>query len=119
MNHYDLIVLGSGSAARDAAAKAVQQCDASVALVESTRWGGSCPNVACEPTKAYLVVAELFHDIERLVSHCNDVGLLAEEVDPSSGELLGNFPQAFSHLGLIQAAIALDMPESLTQEVLE
>ena len=59
---------------------------------------------------------ELF---ERLVSHCNDVGLLAEEVDPSSGELLGNFPQAFSHLGLIQAAIALDMPESLTQEVLE
>jgi GH15 family glucan-1,4-alpha-glucosidase len=59
---------------------------------------------------------ELF---ERLVSHCNDVGLLAEEVDASSGELLGNFPQAFSHLGLIQAAIALDMPESLTQEVLE
>jgi GH15 family glucan-1,4-alpha-glucosidase len=56
---------------------------------------------------------------ERLVSHCNDVGLLAEEIDPSSGELLGNFPQAFSHLGLIQAAIALDMPESLTQEVLE
>ena len=59
---------------------------------------------------------ELF---ERLVSHCNDVGLLAEEVDAGSGELLGNFPQAFSHLGLIQAAIALDMPESLTQEVLE
>jgi GH15 family glucan-1,4-alpha-glucosidase len=59
---------------------------------------------------------ELF---ERLVSHCNDVGLLAEEVDPSTGELLGNFPQAFSHLGLIQAAIALDMPESLTEEVLE
>jgi GH15 family glucan-1,4-alpha-glucosidase len=59
---------------------------------------------------------ELF---ERLVSHCNDVGLLAEEIDPSSGELLGNFPQAFSHLGLIQAAIALDMPDRLTQEVLE
>jgi GH15 family glucan-1,4-alpha-glucosidase len=59
---------------------------------------------------------ELF---ERLVSHCNDVGLLPEEVDPSSGALLGNFPQAFSHLGLIQAAIALDMPESLTLEALE
>jgi GH15 family glucan-1,4-alpha-glucosidase len=59
---------------------------------------------------------ELF---ERLISHCNDVGLLAEEVDPSSGELLGNFPQAFSHLGLIQAAIALDMPEGLTLEALE
>ena len=51
---------------------------------------------------------ELF---ERLLGSCNDVGLLAEEIDPHSGELIGNFPQAFSHLGLIQAAIALDMPE--------
>jgi GH15 family glucan-1,4-alpha-glucosidase len=51
---------------------------------------------------------ELF---ERLLAFCNDVGLLAEEIDPHSGELIGNFPQAFSHLGLIQAAIALDMPE--------
>ena len=55
---------------------------------------------------------ELF---ERLLGFCNDVGLLAEEIDPHSGELIGNFPQAFSHLGLIQAAIALDLPEeSLT-----
>ena len=51
---------------------------------------------------------ELF---ERLLGFCNDVGLLAEEIDPHSGELIGNFPQAFSHLGLIQAAIALDLPE--------
>jgi GH15 family glucan-1,4-alpha-glucosidase len=51
---------------------------------------------------------ELF---DRLLGFCNDVGLLAEEIDPHSGELIGNFPQAFSHLGLIQAAIALDMPE--------
>jgi GH15 family glucan-1,4-alpha-glucosidase len=55
---------------------------------------------------------ELF---ERLLGFCNDVGLLAEEIDPHSGELIGNFPQAFSHLGLIQAAIALDLPqESMT-----
>ena len=81
MKHYDLIVLGSGSAARDAAAKAVQQCDASVALVESTRWGGSCPNVACKPTKAYLVVAELVHDINRLA------GKLGIEVGPARVDL--------------------------------
>jgi GH15 family glucan-1,4-alpha-glucosidase len=49
---------------------------------------------------------------ERLLEFCNDVGLLAEEIDPHSGELIGNFPQAFSHVGLIQAAIALDMPEA-------
>ena len=51
---------------------------------------------------------ELF---ERLLGFCNDVGLLAEEIDPHTGEMLGNFPQAFSHLGIINAAAALDVPE--------
>jgi mercuric reductase len=64
--HFDLIVLGSGSAARDAAGKGSSEHGAKVALVESTRWGGSCPNVACKPTKAYLVVAELVHDVNTL-----------------------------------------------------
>jgi GH15 family glucan-1,4-alpha-glucosidase len=45
---------------------------------------------------------------ERLLGHANDLGLLAEEVHPASGELLGNFPQAFSHVGLIGAAINLE-----------
>src|SRR5215469_1817057 len=44
---------------------------------------------------------------ERAVAAINDVGLLAEEVDPGSGEMVGNFPQAFSHIGLVNAAWAI------------
>ncbi len=45
---------------------------------------------------------------ERAAGCANDVGLLAEEISGDSGELLGNMPQAFSHVGLIVAAQALD-----------
>jgi GH15 family glucan-1,4-alpha-glucosidase len=48
---------------------------------------------------------------ERAVAFVNDVGLLAEEVEPGTGELLGNFPQAFSHIGLINAAWAISQAE--------
>ena len=41
---------------------------------------------------------------ERLLAMCNDVGLLAEEYDPVKGRQLGNFPQAFSHVGLLHTA---------------
>jgi GH15 family glucan-1,4-alpha-glucosidase len=44
---------------------------------------------------------------ERLLSVRNDVGLLAEEFDPSTGRQLGNFPQAFSHVGLVNTAFNL------------
>ncbi|CAL9613810.1 Trehalase [Streptomyces sp. enrichment culture] len=47
---------------------------------------------------------ELF---ERLAGLANDVGLLAEEYDPVAGRQLGNFPQAFSHIGLVHTALAL------------
>lgn len=45
---------------------------------------------------------------ERAIGYVNDVGLLAEEVDSATGELLGNFPQAFSHIGLVNAAWTLE-----------
>jgi GH15 family glucan-1,4-alpha-glucosidase len=45
---------------------------------------------------------------EKLVDLCNDVGLLAEEYDPHTKRQLGNFPQAFSHLGLINTAFNLN-----------
>lgn len=44
---------------------------------------------------------------ERAAAYTNDVGLLSEEVDPLTGELLGNFPQAYSHIGLVNAAWAI------------
>jgi len=43
----------------------------------------------------------------RLVRLCNDVGLLAEEYDPRACRMLGNFPQAFSHVALVNSGLAL------------
>lgn len=56
-------------------------------------------------------VKEAREVFERAAAFANDVGLLAEEVDPETGRLLGNFPQAFSHIGLINAAWAISESE--------
>jgi alpha,alpha-trehalase len=45
---------------------------------------------------------------DQLAGYANDLGLLAEEIDTANGEQLGNFPQAFSHIGLITAAWEID-----------
>ncbi len=45
--------------------------------------------------------------LENLIEYTNPVGLLAEEIDPSTGKQLGNFPQAFSHIGLINSVLYL------------
>lgn len=53
---------------------------------------------------SYAEAAALF---ERTLGYGNDVGLFSEEIDPASGAALGNFPQNFSHVGLLNAALSL------------
>lgn len=53
---------------------------------------------------------EAAEHFEHLLSLRNDVGLLAEEYDPTTRQMLGNFPQAFSHVGLINSARNLARP---------
>jgi GH15 family glucan-1,4-alpha-glucosidase len=62
--------------------------------VEYLALGGGTAEEACE----------LF---EQLCQYANDVGLFAEEIDPQTGAALGNFPQAFTHVGLINAALSV------------
>jgi GH15 family glucan-1,4-alpha-glucosidase len=69
-----------------------------------TFWLAQALARAGEPARARTV-------FERAAAFVNDVGLLAEEVDPVNGELLGNFPQAFSHIGLVNAAWAISESE--------
>jgi GH15 family glucan-1,4-alpha-glucosidase len=47
------------------------------------------------------------HAFQELLQYQNDLGLYAEETDPTTGTALGNFPQAFTHVGLISAAITM------------
>jgi hypothetical protein len=57
---------------------------------------------------------ELF---ERLLSLRTDLGLLAEEYDPVAGRLVGNFPQAFSHVSLVNTTVGLlNMAQGFTHE---
>ncbi|HEY7354440.1 MAG TPA: glycoside hydrolase family 15 protein [Terriglobales bacterium] len=55
--------------------------------------------------------------ISTLMKYRNDVGLYAEEIDAHSGQALGNFPQAFTHVGFIGAALSLDQREKGEQQL--
>jgi GH15 family glucan-1,4-alpha-glucosidase len=76
------------------------------AFLLCTFWLAQALALAGQPARARVV-------FERAAAFVNDIGLLSEEVDPTSGELLGNFPQAFSHIGLVNAAWAVFEAESL------
>jgi GH15 family glucan-1,4-alpha-glucosidase len=52
---------------------------------------------------------------EKLKSYANDLGLLSEQIDGNTGEMLGNFPQAFSHMALINTAVLLQRAERQRQ----
>lgn len=64
-------------------------------------WAVECLALAGE-------VDEAAAAFERLLAFENDVGLFGEEIDPATGVALGNFPQAFTHIGLINAALAIE-----------
>jgi GH15 family glucan-1,4-alpha-glucosidase len=71
-----------------------------------TFWLAQALARAAQPARARTV-------FERALAFVNDVGLIAEEADPVGGELLGNFPQAFSHIGLVNAAWAISQADLL------
>jgi GH15 family glucan-1,4-alpha-glucosidase len=60
--------------------------------------------------EALAMMGELDRAVEvfqRLLSHANPLGLFSEDIEPETGRLLGNFPQAYTHVGLIHAAITI------------
>jgi GH15 family glucan-1,4-alpha-glucosidase len=54
---------------------------------------------------------------DAFAAHANDVGLFGEEVDPITGDALGNFPQAYTHVGLLAAALVLGAPSELARRI--
>jgi GH15 family glucan-1,4-alpha-glucosidase len=61
--------------------------------------------------------AEAQETFERVLAICNDLGLVAEEYDPDDGRQLGNFPQAFTHLAIVNTAFCLSETHPATSRL--
>ena len=77
------------------------------AATSTRRWSSLCTFWLAEAWALAGEVERARETFEKAAAFANDLGLLSEEVDPGSREMLGNFPQAFSHIGLINAAWAI------------
>ncbi len=95
-----LIAIDEPSLTAAAADELLSRAAKAMPVANCSFWLANCLARAGELDRARAV-------FQRVADHANDVGLLAEEIDPRDGSLLGNFPQAFSHVGLITAAWAI------------
>lgn len=75
------------------------------AFLPCSFWLADCYALTGELDKAHRV-------FDRLAGLCNDLGLLSEQYEPQTKRQLGNFPQAFSHLSLVNTALNLHQPAS-------
>jgi GH15 family glucan-1,4-alpha-glucosidase len=69
---------------------------------------GICSLWAVDHLACTGAIREATHLFEHVAAFGNDVGLFGEEIDPRTGAALGNFPQAFTHVGIINAALAIE-----------
>jgi GH15 family glucan-1,4-alpha-glucosidase len=79
---------------------------------ELRRSGEACFGIASFWVADFLArgggsLAEARAAFEAAMAHANDVGLFGEEIDPRTGEALGNFPQAYTHVGVVDAALSI------------
>ncbi len=83
-DRFDLVIIGGGGAAREAARLAISEHGARVAVIERGDWGGECERVACKPTKQYVAASELLNDIRAVGT---DLGIETGTVGFDLGKL--------------------------------
>ena len=100
-----------------ASSSATASCSAIATTRETRMWTGyrpararsfSVPSGSWTTSSCCGELEEASEMFERLLALRNDLGLLSEEYDPAAKRLVGNFPQAFSHIGLINTALLLE-----------